>query len=262
MSGPSERRRQYPPRSRDRAEPHPARPSRRREGHAGRAHHRGLRPPVHLDRGHAPRGREDGDRARPRGQGLHGQGRARARRGHHRRDPREGRGRRGRRRLHPRRLPPHDRAGRGARRRVRQARPLADGGAPARGARRGARAPAVGSPGLPGRAPVPRRLQPAEGRGQVRRRRLRPHPARRRQARGRPQPARGLPPVDLAARRVLRGRAGSCGASTARGRPPRSTTTSGRRSPRCASRTSSDHQEESQRRSTRWLRPARSSCGR
>ena len=65
-------------------------------------------------------------------------------------------------------------------------------------------------------------------------------PARRRQARDGPQAPRGLPRADLAADRLLRGRAACCAASTARAARPRSTTTSARRSRRCARRRSEE----------------------
>ena len=88
-----------------------------------------------------------------------------------------------------------------------------------------------------------RPLRPAQARRRVRPGRLAARPARRRRRGRRPQAPGGLP-----RRRPRRSSRfyedrGCSSASTARARPPRSTTTSGRRSPRCASKTSCDHQE-------------------
>ena len=195
-------------------------------------------------------GREGGHRARPRGQDVHGRRRARPRRRDHRRDPRGASS-------GPR--PPTASSSTASRARSRQAEALEDAleelgrcahRRPAhRGPRRRDRAAAVGPPRLEERPRLPRRVRPAEARGRVRRRRLRAHPARRRQARDHPQAPRGLPRADRAAGRLLRG---ARPAAPLRRQPPRrrrSTTTSGRRSRRCArlrgDSASDDHPQES-----------------
>ena len=77
---------------------------------------RALRRRAPLDRRHVPRAGGAGHRVRPRGQALHGRGRARSRRDRRRRDRGVPRARRSaRRRLRARRVPPHAAPGAGAR---------------------------------------------------------------------------------------------------------------------------------------------------
>ena len=100
--------------------------------------------------------------------------------------------------------------------------------------------PPVGPPDLhEERAPLPRRVRPAEERGRLRPGRLEADPARRRQAGDGPAPARRLPRADEPARRALRGAEHPAPLRRQARRRARCTTTSAPRSPRCASRTSS-----------------------
>ena len=108
-----------------------------------------------------------------------------------------------------------------------------------RGARRRRRPAALGPAGQPqDGSRLPRRVRPAQARRPLRHRRVAADPAQRRRGGDGPQAAGGLPPADGAADRLLRGRGACCGASTGRGARARSTTTSARRSRRCASRSS------------------------
>ena len=186
-----------------------------------------------------------GHRARPEGQGVHGQRRPRARRGHHRGDPRVRGERGGAGRLPARRLPAQRRPGRGAR-----------GGASAAWTAQLTAVLYIEAPDeeiirrLSGRrmcvksghvyniyTDPPKRDEVCDQDGS----RL---DAARRRPRGDGQQAPGrLPQADRAAGRVLRGARACCDASTAPAARPRSTITSGPRSPRCASKTSCDHQE-------------------
>ena len=113
------------------------------------------------------------------------------------------------------------------------------------------------------RPPLPRRLRPAQERGRLlRHRRHAADPARRRQARHDPQAARDLPRQDRAADRLLRGARACCGASTARARRRRCTTTSARRSPRCGWRSGCDRPQVARRDRRDGRAPARSTCAR
>ena len=145
------------------------------------------------------------------------------------------------RRLPARRVPAHDRPGRGAGRGARARRSRHHGRAADRRAGRGDRAAHLRPPRRAElRARLPRRVRPAQGRRQGRRRRRRPDPARRRQARDDPQAPRRLPRADRARSCRTTRTAACCTGSTGSPARPRCTSTSARRSPRSSSKPRSD----------------------